>query len=340
MRSLFAIGMIAFAAACGSDVRTNGTGGAVSGCSDSDPPDDGNECTADTCDDGVAKHQPIPGADCGMGLICDAAGQCTGCNDDSDCGTDTACQRHMCVNNVCGVLNENAGTPLPAAQQVDGDCRFFVCDGAGSISGEIDDLDLPEDVNECTVDSCMMGIAQNTPVTPSTPCSQGGGKLCDTVGTCVDCDTFVGLVTYHANPLMPGPGLSSVWMYGGELGIKAGNGMCAAMGADHVCSYQELVLADSLGELAVIPDDTEIWLHRLTAVGMFQPGAGGRCIDWTSPGGCTAEGEYAVKEMGQMQYHFDDDAAYSGMCDHFNPTAPLSCGLDLRAIACCGPSCL
>ena len=318
----------------------NGNGAIEPLIDDSDLPDDGNECSAGICDEGVASHVPTPGADCGMGLTCDAAGQCTGCNDDGDCGTDTACQRHMCLGNVCGVLNENAGTPLPAAQQVSGDCLLFVCDGTGSPSSEIDDLDLPEDMNECTVDSCMMGVAQNAPVTPGTPCTQGGGKLCDTAGTCIDCDNFAGLVTSDTNPLNPGPGIGSVWTYAGQVGIQAGDEMCAAIGADHVCSYSELVLADSLGELSAIPDNTEIWLHRLTAVGMFAPGPGGRCNDWTYPGGCLAEGEYVVKEMGQMQYHFDDDTVYSGMCDHFNPTAPLSCGLDLRAIACCWPSCL
>jgi hypothetical protein len=54
-------------------------------------------------------------------------------------------------------------------------------------------------------------------------------------------------------PAMPAPGIPVVWTCAGQYGIVAGKDMCPTIGGDHVCSYDELVVADQNGELVNLP---------------------------------------------------------------------------------------
>ena len=62
-------------------------------------------------------------------MRCSADARCIGCNAPTDCnGTDTACQSRTCVNEVCGVYYEPAGTHV----QDIGQCQIEECDGMGA----------------------------------------------------------------------------------------------------------------------------------------------------------------------------------------------------------------
>lgn len=76
--------------------------------------------------------------------------------------------------------------------------------------------------------------------------------------------TFKAVVSNQMNPSMSGSGLPSVWSYKGFIGMQAGKAMCQDIGADHVCSYEEIVQADAKGELANISSTLTYWLHRTT----------------------------------------------------------------------------
>jgi len=162
--------------------------------------------------------------------------------------------------------------------------------------------------------------------------------------------TFAGLVNNAADPpnflTLPGSGIPSVWSFAGQIGIPAGNDMCQVIGADHVCTYAELVQAENATELAGISDGTTIWLHRVNETVTFEdpanpgvfytspPGPGGRCNDWTMAHG-------HVFQNGQIIYHFDKDTVYTGVqADGHAGSEPSDggqCGGVVRAIPCCFP---
>lgn len=77
-----------------------------------------------------------------------------------------------------------AGTVL--ATQVSGDCVRWVCDGVGNSEASADDSDIPDDGNECTLDTCSTGAVANSPVADGTTCAGGtcnGGYCAGTIGT-------------------------------------------------------------------------------------------------------------------------------------------------------------
>jgi hypothetical protein len=116
------------------------------------------------------------------------------------------CKGPTCVDGVCGGEFLADGTPWYT--DTPGDCRIDVCDGAGGIKSvlgddpppqnsgdcqrlvckngeavaDVDATDVPNDANECTVDTCeMMTIPTNTPVAVNTACSEGfchGDTVC------------------------------------------------------------------------------------------------------------------------------------------------------------------
>jgi hypothetical protein len=152
------------------------------------PADDGNQCTAETCVAGAPAHPPVgAGTACSQngGTECDGNGNCVQCLADADCGTNTACQTHVCTSGVCNTNNVGAGTVVgnPTA----GDCHTNQCDGAGNIVNAIDDNDLPVDGNACTGDVCTSGVPSNPALASGTACGQNGGTECDGIGDCVQC---------------------------------------------------------------------------------------------------------------------------------------------------------
>lgn len=158
---------------------------------DSDIPDDDNACTTDICKAGVVSHSFIAaGFACsdGNGSMCNGAGACVECILATDCpGQDSACEVRTCVAGVCGTAFTSAGTP--SASQTPGDCAVMVCDGSGGTTSSADNMDLPVDGNACTADACMNGVPMNPLLPLNSPCNQNGGKVCDSSGACVECNT-------------------------------------------------------------------------------------------------------------------------------------------------------
>ncbi len=153
---------------------------------DLDIPIDGLECTKDVCTSGTPSNPPEPsGTSCSAGE-CDGDGNCTGCTSPAECGVDSFCRVYTCIGSVCGVVDTVDGTVLPPSEQVTGDCRRKVCNGAGGTREEPFDSDLPgDDGLECTFETCFMGAPLHPPRAIDTPCSFG---FCDGDSACVECN--------------------------------------------------------------------------------------------------------------------------------------------------------
>ncbi len=160
----------------------DGDGGVVEIVDDSDIPDDFNDCTVDACSAGEPSNDPEPlDTPCGVGgeLSCDGAGQCTGCVDPGQCaGTDDDCKARTCEAGVCGV--DFTADGVETSEQTPGDCQLAVCDGAGNAVDEIDDGDVADDLNDCTIESCDAGVPGSSNEETGIPC--GEGPTCDDSG--------------------------------------------------------------------------------------------------------------------------------------------------------------
>lgn len=153
-----------------------------------DVPVDGNECTEDLCKNGEPANPPVSaGTTCSSsgGVMCDGAGKCVDCVKDSDCDpTSTgSCTIPACKSGSCSSTYIPAGTPLPAAQQTQGDCRTIVCNGSGSTTYQADSTDIQDDQNACTTDSCVGTSPTHTKLPAGTACGSGG-QVCNASGTC------------------------------------------------------------------------------------------------------------------------------------------------------------
>lgn len=150
--------------------------------------DDGNACTADACTAGRCAHAPEPQdtlCSAGGGQVCDGAGACVACNRDAQCaGTSpsTDCAHPVCsAGHHCEPFFLDAGTVT--STQVAGDCHRSECDGAGATRSVVDDTDVPDDLSECTTDTCTGGVPAHAPVAVGTPCG-GGASQCTASGHC------------------------------------------------------------------------------------------------------------------------------------------------------------
>jgi hypothetical protein len=153
---------------------------------DTEAPDDGSDCTNDSCQNGTAINAPLPeGTPCAAGE-CNAVGQCTGCNAPEECvGQDTSCSQRTCINSICGVDNQPPGTPLPVGDQTAGDCILRICDGLGGETLTGDNTDPPADDGlDCTAEVCVNDQPTHDPLPQGTPCGSG---VCDGAGTCFEC---------------------------------------------------------------------------------------------------------------------------------------------------------
>jgi len=92
-----------------------------------------------------------------------------------------------CVMGACVETNVTADTPT--SMQMAGDCKKSVCDGNGSISVINDDADTVTDNKTCTKDTCSNGMPAYPPENAGLACNEGGGKLCDGAGKCVECNS-------------------------------------------------------------------------------------------------------------------------------------------------------
>ncbi len=167
----------------------DGSGGQTSLEDDADTPDDGLQCTIDTCDAGEPGSTPLPpGTPCAAG-VCNADGVCVGCNTPADCGgVDTFCRTITCEDGICGVLDTTDGTALPVDSQAAADCLEVQCQDGFAVP-VADDDDLPADDGfQCTDDACSAGMVVHPDLPVGTPCNEDGGVACDGAGTCVECN--------------------------------------------------------------------------------------------------------------------------------------------------------
>lgn len=163
----------------------DGAGGVTAANDDADLPNDNNACTANACDGGAAWYPPLDaGISCGTSSVCNAVGQCVGCNVPQHCGASDACKTRTCTNGTCGLNLAPAGTVVsnPAA----GDCQRNVCDSQGNIVSAAFDTDVPaDDGNPCTSEVCTNGVPSHPTLPTNTACDAG---VCNASGQCVQCN--------------------------------------------------------------------------------------------------------------------------------------------------------
>ncbi len=163
-------------------------------CNAGTPPavDDGNACTADSCDaiTGVA-HTPVAaGASCADGTVCNGAETC---NASGTClaGTPPAVDdANACTADSCDPVTGVAHTPMAVGTSC---ADSTVCNGAETCNASgICEAGPPpalDDSNVCTADSCdpVSGVA-HAPVATGTSCADGtvcnGAETCNASGSC------------------------------------------------------------------------------------------------------------------------------------------------------------
>jgi hypothetical protein len=158
-----------------------------------DVPDDGQECTEDECVAGTPLHTPLAaGEECSGGSYqCDGRGSCVQCLGDADCDDSSGfCYTYACVDNYCQTQPAMVGTPLPADQQYENDCRIAVCDATGNTTYQPEDDPPSSDNNPCTAEGCDGTSPIYEPMPQGAPC--GSGMTCDGQGSCCAPPSCVG----------------------------------------------------------------------------------------------------------------------------------------------------
>jgi hypothetical protein len=168
----------------------NGQGAAVTTPDDTDVPADPGQCKTGACSAGIPGATPkAPGTTCteNGGALCDSQGTCVECLVADTCpGQNDECKTKTCTSFKCGFSYTAKNTPVQS--QTPGDCRLAVCDGQGVVSRIADVSDLPTTTNQCAVPVCNGGSPNLDPAAPGTSCSQNGGKVCDDLAHCVECN--------------------------------------------------------------------------------------------------------------------------------------------------------
>ena len=178
-------------------VQCDGTGQVQTVNDDTDKPVDGNACTQDLCNAGIASNPPeASGTACSQngGNKCNGSGStpaCVQCLQPSECsGSDTECHMRTCsATGMCGVSNTADGTLV--STQTAGDCKKNVCNGTGGIVAAIDNTDVLVDGNSCTDDLCNSGVPTNPSRAEDAPCNQNNGTRCNgdvSAPACVQCN--------------------------------------------------------------------------------------------------------------------------------------------------------
>ncbi len=330
--------------ALGVTVASGDVGGGAAGCGDGkiEPPeqcDDGpkNGTTGDPCY-----------ADCTLSLVNRCGNGKLDTGEECDLGMANSCVDGTTSNCTCTCKNKKCGDGVVQS----GEC----CDDANGGDNE--------QMSKCTPD-CK---GCKNPNDPGCKCSSGATSVTTTVtsGGCFPKKLFKTVVSSQLNPVMQGVGLTLPFNYKGFLGAQAGKALCQDVGADHMCTYDEVLAADAKGELAALPTNLTYWLHRtknapdyLQNNGMkackidadcpptdqcdptvkvcaWKPGQIGRCYDWASLANSNADGEWFATlpdksgggvAKGSLSFHFYQDAG---------GVPPPACQ-DEQVIGCAGP---
>ena len=110
------------------------------------------------------------------------------CNVNSQCDDQNPCTTDSCGPDKTCLFAGLDGVPSPV--QTAGDCLTVQCVKGEPVS-KPDDADIPNDHNDCTIDSCNLGVASHVPKGLNTICDKmGSAGECDAQGVCeVSCMT-------------------------------------------------------------------------------------------------------------------------------------------------------
>lgn len=270
---------------------------------------------------------------------CGGTGDATGCtpNETKTCacpggreGVQT-CSSDGSALSVCNCSDGNGGSGAGTNTTGNGGNGGDGGEGGGTTMSGLCGNGVP-DAGEC--DGGEFPCPQDcTGTTTST-----GMTTTSTTDPCEGHITYAGVVA----------GAISAWgahqQAGGATGYEAGINICATIGADHPCDYEEVLDAEAAGELANIPQGTTAWIHR-TTVAMVDgnpsdPGPGGRCNDWTYTTNHISDGEFvSFDQTGVPTYHLDNDTEFDGVSTAHAQAGVLQCNGETRAILCCFPAC-
>ena len=146
------------------------------------------DCDEELCVDGQPSNLPRASNEaCSTngGVKCNGSGTCVECLVDSDCAeSKNPCMQAICeTQGHCAEHPKPEGTLLPL--QTPSDCQVVVCDGTGSAVFDNENNDIKNDANDCTEDTCVMGVPTYTLLAEGTLC--GYGLSCDVAGHCAGC---------------------------------------------------------------------------------------------------------------------------------------------------------
>lgn len=193
---------------------------------------------------------------------------CLSCVVADDCpALNAPCQERTCDAGVCGTSPLPEGTPV--AEQIFGDCRIAVCDGAGAVTEVADAADLFGGSSACTQRACVGGELQVTHQPLGSPCAEGGGSICDGAGSCVGCVTAADCGTStpcEAFACVAGACSSAALPVGADC---EGGGRCDSGNACVACApAQSATFAGPSDPLPVIDGDPVGAASTLTVAGL------------------------------------------------------------------------
>jgi hypothetical protein len=154
-------------------------------------PDDGNDCTVDTCNAGKDEHATKDdGVACKEGKgtgTCQAGAcsiQCSG-GDPSSCDDQNPCTVDSCDVGSATCVRTPLDGPEPGKTPIAGDCQQELCvDGVAKTV--VDDTDV-KTAADCQTESCKDGVASHGNLPEDSACGGDGKLKCDGNGSCVNC---------------------------------------------------------------------------------------------------------------------------------------------------------
>ena len=163
----------------------------------------------------------------------------------------------LCVEAHCKPDFTCEGIPLPAGMgslpQIAGDCKTAECDGAGSVVYVDDPLDMEDDKDDCTEDTCFGGAPKHTLAGPGAACSVPGNvnaQMCDDNGDCVECidsgDCAVGLCE---SGKCVTASCSNLAKDAGESDVDCGGQLCAPCAIGQLCSTHADCASEHCGDV-------------------------------------------------------------------------------------------
>ena len=201
---------------------------------DADVPDEAGDCTVDACDAGSPATTPEPlGTPCtaDAGKVCDATGQCVGCNSTADC-EDTAAPAcdaaaHLCVALSCMDADKN------------GDETDVDCGGSCAPCDDAEACLLPADCKSgvCTAGVCQAPTCEDAVKNGAETGADCGGGQCPPCGPDEGCDTNEDCVGAECSG--PGgtctPNCQDQAKNNAETDIDCGGGACPQCAVDQGC---------------------------------------------------------------------------------------------------------